>query len=212
MARPHSQGTRPCVPGVHPTFGFTPGKWHCHSPLQLLSAGEDEPGPGGQGGRALWEDWRPHMAHVPAGGRDIPPLRATQGRVLMAVPGGAGLRSRDCRENLASASPAVRSMRILLKHEEALPPSGWSRGHPAWPLGSLPLGSCPGVGSPSVHGSATLLRAGNQEATCPWPQSWPPASPPSRPRYPGPRASGVHRGSHLASTGQTMEGSSYERL
>ena len=75
-------------PGPTPTFGFTPGKWHRHSPLQLLSAGEDELGPGGHGGRALWEDRRPHVAHVPAGGRDIPPLTATQGRVLMAVPGG----------------------------------------------------------------------------------------------------------------------------
>ena len=54
------------------------------------------------------------MAHVPAGGRDIPPLTATLGRVLMAVPGGGGfggsglqresglsLPSRQVRENSA---------------------------------------------------------------------------------------------------------------
>lgn len=68
------------------------------------------------------------MAHVPAGGRDIPPLRATQGQVLMAVPGGAGLGVRDCRENPASAAPAVRSVRILLKPKEASPPSGGAEG------------------------------------------------------------------------------------
>lgn len=68
------------------------------------------------------------------------------------------------------------------------------------------LGSCPGI--PSVHGSATLSRSGNQEATCPWPQSWPPASRSPPPGAPGSCASGVHRAVTSLSTGQTMEGSS----
>ena len=147
------------------------------------------------------------MAQILAGGRAVPPLRAAQGRVLMAVLGEGRLGAQDCRESLPSASPAIRSVRILLKHKEASPPSGWSGGCPAWPLGSLPLGSCPGLGSPSVH----PMRARNQEATHPWPRSLPPASPPPAPGAPAP-APLVHPGGRLASAGQAMEGSSCDRL
>lgn len=74
-------------------------------------------------------------------------------------------------------------MRILLKHKEASPPSGWSGGYLARPLGSLPLGSCPGLGSPSVHGSATLRGPGTRKppirgrGLCPQPRSLPPREP-----------------------------------
>ena len=173
----------PVALGPTLSFGFTPGKWHQHSPLQFLSTGEGESGPGGRVGWAPWEDRRPCMAHVLAGGRDVPPLRAAQGRVLTAVLGEGRLGARDGRESPASASPAIGSVRILLKHKEASSPSRWSGGCPAWPLGSLPLGSCPGLGSPSVHGSAALRGPGTRKppirgrGLCPQPRCFLPRAP-----------------------------------
>ena len=112
---------------------------------------------------------------------------------------------RDCRENPASASPAVRSVRILLKRREALPPSGGAEGARAGLWGAflwghvLALGPLQSTARPPCRGQGTRKPPVRGRGLGPRPHC---------PRRPSPCASGVHRGGHLASAGQAMEGSS----